>query len=148
MFSKAHRRRLADDKGETALQNFYQQSENLLAGKIAQNIQIITDNTSNGLVSSSSAKNRAYMYTKNGEKLNDDEENPIKASEFCDDPSIMKLSVMESRFVNDEYDDLQNNDDEEDFDDDGIANNVLPPVCSNSITYRFGQGDFFIKIYP
>lgn len=53
----------------------------------------------------------------------------------------MKFSAMESKFVNDEYDDLQNNDDEDDFDDDGISNNVVMPVCSDSITYRFGQGN-------
>lgn len=65
---------------------------------------------------------------------------------MCDDPSIMKLSVMESKFVNDEYDDLQNNDNDE-FDDDEILNDVSMPILSDSIKYHFGQGKFILCFY-
>uniref|UniRef100_A0A915CT26 C2H2-type domain-containing protein n=1 Tax=Ditylenchus dipsaci TaxID=166011 RepID=A0A915CT26_9BILA len=138
LFSKAHRRRLADNKGFPAIES----AEYQMMG--STNSDDDDDENEDGRL--------IVVDEEEEEENNEQEEGQIMpGQEFFDDPSIMKLSVMESRFVNDEYD-LKNDDDEyescsENGDEvDEIIFRDSPPPCSDAITYkRFGQENILVE---
>ncbi|KAH7728185.1 Zinc fingerC2H2 type family protein [Aphelenchoides avenae] len=117
LFSKAHRRRLAEKKG------------------VPPDAE---DERSQSALSDRSEEGRLMVDI---EEENDDRgrasilRTPIDA----DDPTIMKMSILECKFVNDEFENQHDDDYGSDNDDDEIPNEQ-PPPCSMSITYRrFGQ---------
>lgn len=119
LFSKAHRRRLAEKKG------------------VPPDAE---DERSQSALSDRSEEGRLMVDI---EEENDDRgrasilRTPIDA----DDPTIMKMSILECKFVNDEFENQHDDDDYGSDNDDDEITNEQPPPCSMSITYRrFGQG--------
>lgn len=76
-----------------------------------------------------------------GEESGDEQMPEIKLTNSidCDDPIIMKFSMLESRFVNDEYDEIKDIDDETSTDNEDQEPSIH--FQDVSVLYkRFGQG--------
>ncbi|KAI1724486.1 transcription factor HIVEP3 [Ditylenchus destructor] len=146
LFSKAHRRRLGDTKGYSG-----QSVVEGMDDRILQPAQELRD----------------YAFEEDEGRLvvvdDDEDENQsdicepptstarlLKSSEMFDDATLLKMSEMESKFVNDEYDLKMDEDDDESFSDNGDDMDEMirdsPFICNNAITYRrFGQENILVE---
>jgi hypothetical protein len=121
LFSKAHRRRLIEKKG----------------------INAEGDERAHSAFSDESASDDDRLVVDIEEDMG--EEGDEEQSIDYNDPNIVKLSVLECKFVNDEFE-SQNDDDYESDNDDDMPSELPPPPCSNSITYRrFGQENILLE---
>lgn len=111
-------------------------------------------NQQNIVRSSSNDSGEGRLIVDTGDESGDDQINERKTSKShkfvllpisntvvfdCDDPTIMKFSMMESKFVNDEYDEMKNEDDEMSTDNEDEEPSIHYQDVSVSYK-RFGQG--------